>query len=164
MNWYALYVKSRHEFVTHGELLKKGLEAFLPASRRLRQWKDRKKWIDFPIFPGYLFVHIPPHPEAFLNVLKTRGAINLLSTQPGYPTPIPPEEIDSLKLLIESGTELNVFPSLKEGAKVRVKRGPLTGAEGTVTKKNDQYIFLVTIELLGRSVGVNIYADDIEAI
>jgi len=136
----------------------------LPTSRRLRQWKDRKKWIEFPIFPGYLFVRVSPHPEAFLNVLKTRGAINLLSSQPGYPTPVPPEEIESLRILIESGTDLNVFPNLKEGAKVRVKRGPLAGAEGTLTTKNEQYMFLVTIELLGRSIGVTIYADDMEEI
>ncbi|HAM53360.1 MAG TPA: hypothetical protein DCP92_22695, partial [Nitrospiraceae bacterium] len=71
MNWYALYVKSRHEFLTHGDLVRKGIETFLPASRRLRQWKDRKKWIDFAIFPGYLFVHVSPQPEALLTVLKT---------------------------------------------------------------------------------------------
>jgi transcription antitermination factor NusG len=59
---------------------------------------------------------------------------------------------------------LNVFPNLKEGAKVRVKRGPLAGAEGTLTTKNEQYMFLVTIELLGRSIGVTIYADDIETV
>jgi transcription antitermination factor NusG len=163
MNWYALYVKSRHEFLTHGDLVRKGIETFLPASRRLRQWKDRKKWIDFAIFPGYLFVHVSPQPEALLTVLKTRGAINLLSTQPGYPTPVPPEEIASLKLLIESGAEYDVFPSLKEGGRVRVRRGPLSGAEGTLTKKNDQYLFLITIELLGRSIGVNIAADELEA-
>jgi transcription antitermination factor NusG len=164
MNWYALSVKSRHEFVTHGELVQKGIESFLPASRRLRQWKDRKKWVEFPLFPGYLFVHVAPSPEAFLNVLKTRGAVNLLSSQPGFPTPVPPEEIDSLRIMIESGTDLNVFPNLKEGAKVRVKRGPLAGAEGTLTTKNEQYMFLVTIELLGRSIGVTIYADDIETV
>ena len=162
--WYALYVKSRHEFVTQAELLRKGIETFLPASRKLRQWKDRKKWIEFPIFPGYLFVHVPPHPEAFLNVLKTRGAINLISIQPGHPTPVPPEEIDSLKVVLESGRDFDVFPGLKEGTRVRVKRGPLTGAEGTVTTRNEQSIFLVTIELLGRSIGVNIYADDLEAV
>ena len=163
MNWYALSVKSRHEFVAYGELLKKEIETFLPASRRLRQWKDRKKWIDFPIFPGYLFVHVAPQPEALLKVLKTRGAVDLLSTQPGYPTPVPSEEIDSVRLLIESGTDFNVFPLLKEGTRVRVKRGPLTGAEGTLSTRNEQYLFLVTIELLGRSIGVNISGDDLEA-
>jgi transcription antitermination factor NusG len=163
-NWYALYVKSRYEFVTRGELLKKGIETFLPVARKLSQWKDRKKWVEFPLFPGYLFIHIQPYPDAFLAILKTRGAVQILSLEPGNPTPVPPEEINSLRLLIESGKEFDVYPHLKEGDRVRVKRGPLTGAEGTLKVKNEQYMFLINIDLLGRSIGVTIYADDIEAI
>lgn len=163
-NWYALHVRSRFEFATQGELLRKGIETFLPAARKLSQWKDRKKWIEFPLFPGYLFIHIPPYPGVFLTALKTRGAIAILSTEPGNPTPVSPEEINSLRLLIESGKDFDVYPHLKEGDRVRVRRGPLTGAEGTLKVKNDQYMFLVNIELLGRSIGVTMYADDIEAV
>jgi len=163
-NWYALYVKSRHEFVTRGELLKKGIETFLPVAKKLSQWKDRKKLVEFPLFPGYLFVHIPSRPEAFLTILKTRGAIHILSLEPGSPTPVASEEISSLKLVVESGKEFDVYTHLKEGDRVRIKRGPLAGAEGTLKVKNDQYMFLVNIELLGRSIGVTIYADDIETV
>lgn len=163
MEWFALYVKSRHEFFTNSELNKKGIDTFLPSVKRCRQWKDRRKLVDFPLFPGYLFVHIYPHPEEFFNVLKTRGAVNLVSSESGCPTPIEPEEISSLRLLLESGKEFDVFPYLKEGTKVRVRRGPLKGAEGVLRKKEDQYIFVVDLKLLGRSVGVRIYADDIES-
>ncbi len=97
-NWYALYVKSRHEFVANNELIKKDITTFLPSVKRLREWKDRKKWVDFPLFPGYLFIYIQPRPESFLSVLKTRGAVNLLSTEPGYPTPVPADEINSLQV------------------------------------------------------------------
>jgi len=76
---------------------------------------------------------------------------------------VPPEEISFLRLLIESGKELDIYPHIKEGAWVRVKRGSLKGAEGILEKKEDQYMFLVNIKLLGRSVGVKIYADDIES-
>jgi transcription antitermination factor NusG len=162
-NWYVLYVKSRHEFTANNELIKKNIETFLPAVRRLRQWKDRKKWVEFPLFPGYLFINIPPRPESIVSVLKTRGAINLLSTEPGSPTPVPSEEISSLQLLLESGRDIDIYPQLKEGARVRVKRGPLQGAEGTLERREDQYMFLINIELLGRSIGVKMYADDIEA-
>ncbi|MGQ9570933.1 MAG: UpxY family transcription antiterminator [Thermodesulfovibrionales bacterium] len=164
MEWFALYVKSRHEFFTNSELNKKGIDTFLPSVKRCRQWKDRRKLVDFPLFPGYLFVHIYPHPKEFFNVLKTRGAVNLVSSESGCPTPIAPEEISSLRLLLESGKEFDVFPYLKEGTKVRVRRGPLKGAEGVLRKKEDQYIFVVDLKLLGRSVGVRIYADDIESI
>ena len=162
-NWYVLYVKSRHEFVANDELMKKDIATFLPSVRRLREWKDRKKWVDFPLFPGYLFVHIQPRPESMLSVLKTRGAVNILSAEPGHPSPVSPDEITSLQLLIESGRDIDIYPHLKEGTRVRVKRGPLQGAEGTLESKEDQYMFLVNVELLGRSIGVKMYADDIEA-
>jgi len=162
MNWYALYVKSNHEFVAHDELSRKSIEAFLPTVRKMRQWKDRRKWVDFPIFPGYLFIHVRPSTEDFLNVLKTRGAISLLSAQAGCPTPVATEEIVSLRLLVGSGETLDIYPHLKEGTRVRVKRGPLQGAEGTLERKENQCTFLVNIELLGRSVGVKMFADDLE--
>ncbi|MBZ0156125.1 MAG: UpxY family transcription antiterminator [Alphaproteobacteria bacterium] len=163
MHWYALHVRSRHEFVARDELLRKGIDVYLPALRQCRQWKDRKKTVDFPLFPGYCFVHIPPRPEEFVAVLKTKGAVTLLSAKPGIPTPVPPEEILSLRILVESGTELDIYPHLREGMRVRVKRGPLKGAEGVLEKKEEQYLFTVGIELLGRSISVKVYADDIEA-
>jgi transcriptional antiterminator NusG len=162
-NWYALYVKSRHEFATQSELERKGINTYLPSIKRVSQWKDRRKCIDFPLFPGYLFVFVQPHPEAFLSVLKTRGSVTLLSSEPGRPTPVTVDEIDSLKLLIESGNDFDIHPHLQEGSGVKVMRGPLMGAEGTIASKGDQYLFTVNINILGRSVSVKIFADDIEA-
>jgi transcriptional antiterminator NusG len=162
VEWFALYVKSRHECVTSRELRKKEIDTFLPSVKRWRQWKDRRMLVDFPLFPGYLFVHIRPDSENFVNVLKTRGAVTLVSSQPGNPTPVADEEISSLKVLIESGKDLDIYPHLREGDRVRLKRGPLKGAEGILRGKDDQYMFLVNINLLGRSVGLKIYADDIE--
>lgn len=162
-NWYALYIKSRHEFIAESELRRKEINTFLPFIKIVRQWKDRKKLIDFPIFPGYLFVSIYARPEEYLNVLKTRGAVRLLSTKAGWPTQVSPDEINSLKLIIESGQSVDIYPQLREGTPVRVRRGPLTGAAGLIVKKLDQYIFVVNVDILGRSVGVKIYADDIES-
>lgn len=140
--------------------MRKGIETFLPSVKRLRHWKDRKKLVDFPLFPGYLFVSMNASPEAYINVLKTRGAVYLISTEAGYPTPVAPEEINSLRLIIESGQELDIYPHLKESTLVRVKRGPLQGAEGMIENNLGQYIFLVNINLLGRSIGVKIHAED----
>ena len=160
-NWYALYVRSRYEFVTRDELVRKGIDTYLPSVTRISQWKDRKKYIDFPLFPGYLFVCLPAHQEVFLTVLKTRGAVNLLSLQRGIPSVVPTEEIDSLKLLVGSGQDLDIYPSLQKGAQVRVTRGPLKGAFGKIEKSEEHYIFLVNIDILGRSVGVRMCADDV---
>ena len=164
MEWFVLYVKARHEFATNAELRKKGIETFLPSIKRWRQWRDRKKLIDFPLFPGYLFVHIFPNSEGFVNALRTRGAVNLISAELGRPTPVLPEEISSLRLLIESGKELDIYPHLKEGTWIRVRKGILKGAEGILEKREDQYLFIVNIKLLGKSVGAKIYADDMEIV
>jgi transcription termination/antitermination protein NusG len=162
--WYALYVKSRQEFITHGGLLRKGIETYLPSIKRMQQWKDRKKCIEFPLFPGYLFVCVDPTPEEFFKVLRTRGAVKFVSLEKGSPTPVSPEEIDSLRMLIESGENFDIYPYLQEGMRVLVKRGPLKGAQGILEGKKDQYTFLVGVELLGRSIGVKICADDIESL
>src|SRR5574341_1788000 len=162
-NWYAVYVRSRHEFVTAVELTRKGMETYLPAMRKVSQWKDRKKRIEFPLFPGYVFVRVPVCPGAFLEVLKTRGTVAFVALEPGTPTPISADEINSLKLVIGSGRDIDVYPGLKEGMKVRITCGPLAGVEGILSRKKDECIFSVNVGLLGRSVLVKVTPQDIEA-
>ncbi len=162
-NWYAVYVKSRHEFVVSGELQRKGIETFLPSVTKLNQWKDRKKRVEFPLFPGYLFVSIAPEPETFLNVIKTRGAVKFISLEPGCPTPVAPEEVSALKIILAGNEQVDIYPRLKQGSRVRMKSGVFRGVEGILEKKEDQHMLLVSIELLGRSVGVKVYAEDVEA-
>jgi transcriptional antiterminator NusG len=163
-NWYAVYVKPRHEFVAFGELQRKRVEAFLPSVKRISQWKDRKKLIEYPLFPGYVFVQVPSYPGAFLSVLKTRGVVSFIALEPGKPTPAAPEEITALRLIIDSGNDIDIYPHLKEGTRVRVKSGPLKYAEGVLAKREDEYLFVVNIELLGRSLAVKICVHDIEPV
>lgn len=161
-NWFALSVRSRHEVVVHDALRQKGIETFLPFIKKVRQWKDRKTSVAFPLFPGYLFVSILPRPEEFMKVVKVRGSVTFISLVPGYPTPVPSEEIDALKIVLDSGAAFDVYPQFKEGARVRIKKGPLSGAEGILANKEDQQMFMVNVELLGRSVGVRVQAQDVE--
>ncbi len=162
--WYAVHVKSRHEFVALNELKEKNIEAFLPSAKRVSQWKDRKKVVEYPLFPGYLFARISPGPEEFLAVLRTRGVVTFISLEPGKPTPIVSEEITSLRLLVESGSEIDVYPHLKQGTRVRIKCGPLKNAEGILSKKENEYLFQVNVELLGRSVAIRMAAQEIESL
>lgn len=164
MNWYALHVRSKHEFVVTGELSHKGIEAYLPSVKRWSSWRDRKKLVEFPLFPGYLFVSVPPEPAAFLAVLKTRGAVTFIALDTAGPTPIPTVEIDTLKLMTGSGEALDLYPHLGEGAQVRVRRGVLAGAVGTIEKREEHYLFMVSVTLLGKSVGVRLPANDVEAL
>jgi transcription antitermination factor NusG len=163
MNWYAVYVKSRHEFLVTGELRKKGIETLLPSVTRLNQWKDRKKQVEVPLFPGYLFVAIAPEPEEFLKVIKTQGTVTFVSLTPGHPTPVAPEEMESLRILLRSGETIDVYPHLQEGTPVRVTKGALRGARGILQRKHGQHVFFVSLDLLGRSVAVRVFADDVEA-
>ncbi len=163
-NWYAVAVKSRHEFVAACELMKKGITSFLPTVTSVRQWQDRKKHLEQPLFPGYLFVRIPRHAELFIKVLQTRGVACFVSLEPGHPTAIANEEVESLRLLVDSGIAINLYPEFLQGCRVRVKNGPLKTAEGTLFRKDDGYLFQVNIELLGRSVSVAISPQDIETV
>ncbi len=161
-NWYALWVKSRYEFVTAGELERKGIEHYLPSVSKMRQWKDRKKKVDFPLFPGYLFVHIAPRSDAFLNVVKTRGSVTLVALEPGHPTPVSPDEIASLRLLLQSGKPVEIYPALQEGTPVRIRRGPLCGAVGVLANRDNEDCFVVNVDILGRSVGLKVFSSDFE--
>ncbi len=162
-NWYAVHVRSRHEFVVSGELRKKGVETFLPSVTRLNQWKDRKKEVDVPLFPGYLFVSLAPGPEDFMKVIKTRGMVSFISLTPGHPTPVAPDEIGTLQILLQNRAAVDIYPHLSAGTPVLVTKGVFRGARGILEQKHDQDVFLVNIELLGRSVAVKICADDVEA-
>jgi transcription antitermination factor NusG len=162
LNWYALFVRSRHEFVTASQLQKRGVEVFLPSLTKMRRWSDRGKAVTFPLFPGYVFVQLRLNAETFLNVIRTRGTVSFVSHEPGHPAPVDPQEIQALKLMIDAGGQLDIYPHLCVGERVTVKRGPLMGANGLLLKKDDQHLFLVSVNILGRSVGMRINPDDLE--
>jgi len=162
-NWYAAHVRSRHEFVTAAELTRKGILVFLPTFKKISRWTDRKKLIECPLFAGYIFVCIRSGPGMFLEVLKTRGVVTFICLEPGLPTPIDVAEITSLRLMIESGRVIDVHPAMQEGMRVRLKSGSLMGASGILMKKENEFVFSVNIELLGRSVAVKVSPNDIES-
>lgn len=162
LNWYCIYVKSRHEFKVFERLKKAGIEAFIPAVERLRRWKDRKKLIKFPLFPGYLFVCMNKSYELMLRVLKTPGVVTFIKNPSGEPEPVPEEEIVPLRKAIEDDKEIDPYPYLKEGQIVRIKRGPLAGATGILKKKDKQHYFILSIHILQRSLSVKIDASEVE--
>ena len=161
-NWYALFVRSRHEFVTTEQLRKQGFQVFLPSVNRTRRWSDRNKVVTFPMFPGYVFVHVRPSAEAFLHIVQTRGSVSFVSHEPGRPTIVDPGEMQNLLLLAEGAEDIDIYPHLSEGRTVSVKRGPLKGATGVLLKKDGRNMFLVNINILGRSIGTRVDAEDLE--
>jgi transcriptional antiterminator NusG len=164
LRWYAVHTKSRHEFQVMDRLKLKGVNAFLPVVERLRKWKDRKKIIAFPLFPGYLFVNISKDSQSMLSVLKVAGVVRLLCTLPGEPDPIPDDQIISLQRLIENKEALDHYPYLNEGQKVRIIKGPLSGVEGILVEKLDKHLLILSVDVLRQGVALTINASDVEKI
>jgi len=162
--WYAVHVRSRHEFKVFDRLTGSGVEAFLPVVERLSKWKDRKKLVNFPLFSGYLFVHIHKMYGDILHVLKTPGVVRLLGILPGEPEPVPDEQIFSLKRLVENKKDLDPYPYLKEGEMVRIKRGHLKGIEGLLIKKTGHHRLVLSVDILQQGVSLKIDAEDVERV
>jgi transcription antitermination factor NusG len=164
LHWYAINVKSRHEFKVLERLTHAGKEAFLPIVERQRKWKDRKKTVAFPLFPGYLFVAIARNIDDRLSVLKMQGVARFLGTIPGEPEPVPEEQIISLKRLIASKEELDPYPYLKEGQRVRIKRDSLAGIEGVLVEKQGQHMLVLSVDILRQGVCLKIDASEVEPV
>ncbi|HAK89671.1 MAG TPA: antitermination protein NusG [Nitrospiraceae bacterium] len=162
--WYAIHVRSRHEFKVLDRLTKAGIDAFLPAVERLSRWKDRKKLISFPLFPGYLFVHIRKMYEDMLTVLKTHGVVRFISLIPGEPEAVPDDQIISLKIVLENKETVDPYPYLKEGQKVRIRKGPLAGAHGLLVKRESQHMLVLSVDILQQGISVKVDASDVETL
>jgi transcription antitermination factor NusG len=162
LKWYAIHVRSRHEFQIFDRLKLKGIEAFLPTVEKLRKWKDRKKLVTFPLFPGYLFVRITENAQHMLEVLKIRGVVNMICTLPGEPAPIPDEQINTLQKLVENSETLDPYPYLTEGLNVRIIKGPMAGVEGILVEKLDKHFLVLSVDVLQQGVALTINAADVE--
>ncbi len=131
-----------------------GMETYLPLVRKIRKYRSRKKVVDLPLFPRYLFVRTSLQSESHIKILRTPGILGLVSFG-GAPKPVDDIEIESLRILVAGGSPLTVLPDLVEGRWVKVVDGPLAGAVGVIKEVNREKMRLVVnITLLGRSVSV----------
>lgn len=158
--WFAIWTRSRHESRVLTQLQQKHIDAFLPTITRWSRWKDRKKRIDWPLFPGYCFVHIDPADS--LPVLKCSGVVSIVSTN-GRPAVIPAEEIDSIRTLVSSELSYDPCPLIHVGAKVEVVSGPLRGVIGRLVRKGTNARLVLAVDLIGQAVSVQIDAADVRA-
>lgn len=129
-NWYALYTKSRAEKKVLEQFTQLGIHAYLPLKRTLRQWSDRKKWVETPIINSYIFVNIPEHESR--RVFEAHGVVAFVSHK-GKPATIPDHEIEAMRRAIENQLEFNMEANrLEKGQVVTVTSGPLEGIKGEV--------------------------------
>lgn len=159
-SWYAVYTKSRHEKVTAEELCQRNVEVFLPLRNVVSKWKDRRKEVQFPLFPGYLFVNVEMQTQR-LDIVKVPSVVRIVGFT-DVPEPIPGDQIQAVKTLVFSKLPYDPFPELAKGDRVRVKHGPLRGLEGYLVEKKSQCRFVVTVDLIQQAVSCEIDAADVE--
>ena len=157
--WYAAYTLSRHEKRVAQNLTERQVNCFLPMYRSVRCWKDRRKELELALFPSYVFVRIAD--KNWLQVLKVPSVVSLVSCN-GQPVPIPDLEISTLKRGLGSNIQVAPHPYLTAGRRVRVRNGPLIGAEGILVRRKDNVRFVLSVELLMRSLAVELDEVDLE--
>jgi transcription antitermination factor NusG len=157
--WYAVSVRPKHEKIVARHLECRGLNYFLPVYRSVRCWKNRRKELDMSLFPGYVFVNLNLRNR--LSVLRAPGVVRFVLFQ-GQPAAIPDCEIRALESSLSAGRELQPHPYLRQGARVRVKRGPLLGAAGIMIHRKQRFRLVLSIDLIKRSVMIEVDEGDVE--
>lgn len=163
LKWIAIRSKPRSEKIVSIELSKKNIESFLPTVKKRQQWSDRKKWVDFPLFPSYLFAKIELKDSIY--ILNTRGVSTIVKFGDRVIT-IDEKVVNSIRLALEGEYDLHPIKFFTIGDQVSVIDGPMKGAVGIVeTKnKNDENRLIIKIEALQQAVAVHINSEYLEYI
>lgn len=155
--WYACYTRARHEKQVETQLRKRGLESYLPVIRQVRQWSDRQKVIQFPLFPSYVFGRFT---LSEVHAVLTTPGVSTIVRAGGYPTPVPAAELENVRkfvtALAESEIEPDARPFLTEGQWIRVLEGPFEGVEGVVVERRGRKRVLVGLSAIGRGFEIDI--------
>jgi transcription antitermination factor NusG len=157
--WYVAWTSANHEKHIAEQLRLRKVEHFLPLYTSVRRWKDRRVTLELPLFSGYVFVRLALRDR--LQVLQVPGVAKLVGFN-GTPAALPPEEIEALRANLASGVRIEPHPYLIVGRRVRVKNGPLAGMQGILLKKKNRARFVVSVELIQRSIAVEMDEADLE--
>ncbi len=157
-NWYVIYTLSRHEKQVNQLLDRTRIESYLPMYTEIRQWSDRKKKVVLPLFPNYLFVCISS--KDFWKVLKIDGVIKFVSDGVN-PDTISNTIIQSIQKMVSGKVEVGNLQRIKKGEKVRVTSGPFLGLEGDFVRYGSKKLLTVNVDILNRSVMLEINPDHI---
>jgi transcription antitermination factor NusG len=155
--WLAAYTLPRHEKVVQEQLSLRGVESFLPLYGKISQWKDRVVQLHLPLFPCYIFVHIPLARR--VRVLESPGVIRLVGFS-GHPAILPDEDIEALQRSLET-RNAEPCPYLSAGKRVRVASGPLQGLEGVVMRRKKDLRIVVSVDCILRSVSLEVQASEL---
>jgi transcription antitermination factor NusG len=164
IHWYAVRTRSRHEKIATQQLESRGLETFLPLINQVRQWSDRKKEVELPLFSGYCFVRLNyASSERRLGVLQTHGVVSFVGVQ-RTGVPIPDAQIDDLRTLLTNKIPMQERKFLRIGQRVRVRGGALDGVEGILAAQSGERILVISIEPIQRSLSIRVEGYDVEPV
>jgi transcription antitermination factor NusG len=155
--WYALKVRTRSEPVASVGLRNRGYDPFCPTYAERRRYCDRMKIVDKPVFPGYLFCRFDTSKK--LPVISSHAVEYIVGVN-GVPAPIPEEQIAHIRRAVEAGAI--PAPYLEVGERVRVQLGALAGVEGVLVRDASRGRLVVSVDLLQRSVAVEIDEDQVQ--
>jgi transcription antitermination factor NusG len=161
MKWYAAYTSANHEKKVHEQLELRTVESFLPLYETVRRWRDRRMRLQLPLFPGYVFAHIALQDR--LQVLQVPGVVRLVGFN-GQPAALPDEDIDGLRRGLMSGVLAEPHPFLTVGRRIRITSGPLAGREGILLRRKGSLRVVLSIDLIERSLAVDVAQEDLELI
>jgi transcription antitermination factor NusG len=158
--WYAAYTSARHEKRVADHLDRRQLECFLPLYETVHQWKNGRKKLQLPLLPGYVFVRIPLQER--LRILEVPGVAYLVG-KGNIPVPIGCDEIQMVRHAILTG-KIGPYPFLNIGERVRIVAGALAGSEGILLRKKQNLRVVLSVELLARSVVIDVDGSEVEPI
>lgn len=160
-SWFAVYTNSRHEKCVAKHFDERQIESFLPLYPKLHHWTKRNSVrLDLPLFPNYIFVHIAPQQRT--SVLAVPGVLAMVG-RGNIASALPDAEIEALR----TGLQLRRFaphPYLVAGERVRIQAGPMEGMEGILLRKKNELRVVLTLDLIKRSVALEVDAQDVEPV
>jgi len=161
--WHAIYTRSRSENKLYEELLKKGVDCYLPLKKELHVWSDRKKWVESPLFASYVFVRVSN--KEYHEAIKSTWAVRYVSFG-GKAVSIPESQIEGLRLMLadsDRNVELTTR-NFKKGDRVEVTSGPLKGVLGELLQIRGQHRIVLRFENQNCCVHAEISADEVKAL
>jgi transcriptional antiterminator RfaH len=161
--WYVIYTKPRHERKVSSALTNEEIDFYMPTRKILREWHDRKKYVDAPIFQSYIFVRLKDLRD-YYNGLKIEGALHYVRFGKEIAR-VPDKTIEEMRFLVEYGKDLEVSTDyFQSGRQLFISQGPFTGISCEVVEVSNKQKILVRIHLLQRNLLVSLPTEYLIAI
>jgi transcription antitermination factor NusG len=162
-NWYGLQTRARHEKIVVKRLEERGVTTFLPLVTEVHRWSDRKKSVQTPLFGCYVFARFVPNRSERLRALRVEGVFGLVGAS-GEGVPIPDEQINAVRSLVEGQFPWTSHPFLKIGQRVRIRSGALDGLEGILVSRNGDRTLVISVDAIQRSLAVRVEGYEVEPV